>query len=523
MEFLCDSKYLIFPASHDAKVRRLCFYIDNILVLDLDIALDYVHPAYFFPLHLERFMGSIIRVTCEPDGDIQIEKAQTADFAYDGLYRPLSHFTARRGWLNDPNGLVYHDGRYLMFYQHNPVGCVWGNMHWGAAVSNDLIHWQEGEESLFPDETGTMFSGCGIVDHKNVTGLKENDHDVILFFYTAAGGTSKTSKEALFTQNLAYSVDGGKTLIKYKHNPVVAHISAENRDPKVIYYEPEDSYIMALYLDGHDFLLLRSKNLLDWSKLQKITLPDDAECPDFYPLAADGNKSNLKWILSAASDRYYIGSFDGTHFFVETAQKRLHYGNASYAAQSWQNTPDGRSIRTAFANCAVSGMPFANCMNIPQEMSLQTINGDLFLCAAPVREIETLYLQTDSFHNIAVDNKRSFSHKTKSKCCDISLTVTCGAPLTISLFGLSISYDSEKKILTCLTSEAVIKETSKELRLRIVIDTIYAEIFADRGSIFMGIAYVQDSSRNQLVISSENAFVKSLSVSEMKEFWQEKI
>lgn len=520
MEFLCDSKYLVFPVSHHAQVRRLCFYADGRLVLDLDIALDYAHPAYYFPLHVERFMGSRIRAVCEPACDIQIQKAHAIDSTYDGSYRPFSHFTTRRGWLNDPNGLVYYEGRYLMFYQHNPVGCVWGNMHWGAAVSDDLIHWQEREESLFPDETGTMFSGCGIVDRKNVTGLKENDNDVILFFYTAAGGTSETSKGALFTQNLAYSVDGGKTLVKYRNNPVLDHISAENRDPKVIYYEPDDSYLMVLYLDGHDFMLLRSKNLLDWTKLQKITLPDDAECPDFYPLAVDGKKDTIKWVFSAASDRYYIGSFDGTCFIAETGQKRLHYGNASYAAQSWQDAPQGRRIRTAFANAAVPGMPFANCMNIVQEMSLQTIDGEWFLCAAPIKEMEALYLRTDRFYHTVIEDRQPFQHKINSKCCDISLTAKCIAPITISLFGLSIKYTPEKKTLQCLDSEAVLKEKDGNIHLRIVADTLYTEIFADNGSIFMGIAYIQDSSLKQLVISSENAFVENLSVSEMKEFWK---
>lgn len=518
MEFMCDSKYIILPASYHSQKKRLLFYIDEQLVYDLVVSLDYDNPDYRFPVNTERFRGKNIRVECDSDIDITIEKSETADLDYSGKYRPLAHYTARRGWLNDPNGLVFHNGKYLMFYQHNPVATTWENMHWGAAESTDLIHWEERDDVLFPDETGTIFSGCGIVDKKNVTGLKQGDKDVLLFFYTCAGSTSEASKGKPFTQNLAYSTDGGKTLIWYK-KPLIEQIVGGNRDPKVIYYEPDDSYIMALFLDGHEFALFKSKNILDWNEIQRIELSEDAECPDFYPLPADGDKNNVKWVFSAASDRYYIGSFDGERFTPETEQLRLNYGNNSYAAQSWSDIPDGRRIRTAFATVVIPYMPFGSCMNIPQEMSLKTLNGKLRLCAEPVPEIEKLYLNTETVERFEINENNIFKRKIGSKCCDISLKAKCGNSFMLSLLGLDIEYKANEKILKCGDKEAPVNGENGYIDLRLIFDTVYTEIFADSGSVFMGMTYIQDSTLNKLSVTSENAFIERLTISEMGKFY----
>lgn len=518
MEFMCDSKYIILPASFHSQKKRLLFYVDEKLVYDLVVSLDYDEPDYRFPVNMERFRGKNIRVECDHDIDIKIEKTETAPLDYSGKYRPLAHYTAKRGWLNDPNGLVFHNGKYLMFYQRNPVATTWENMHWGAAESTDLIHWEERDDVLFPDETGTFFSGCGIVDKKNVTGLKQGDTDVLLFFYTCAGSTSEASKGKPFTQNLAYSTDGGKTLIRYE-KPIIGQIVGGNRDPKVIHYEPDDSYIMALFLDGHEFALFKSKNLLDWNEIQRIELSEDAECPDFYPLPADGDKNNVKWVFSAASDRYYLGSFDGFKFTPETEQLRLNYGNNSYAAQSWSDIPDGRRIRTAFATVVIPGMPFGSCMNIPQEMSLKTANGALRLCAEPVSEIEKLYLSTETFEDFEVNVNNVFTHWVSGKCCDVALKIKCGNSFMLSIFGLDIEYAADKGTLKCGDKEAPVNGENGYIDLRLIFDTVYTEVFADSGNVFMGMSYIQDSTLNRLSILSDNIFVKKLSVSEMKSFY----
>ena len=203
MELVCNTKFWLFPASHFAQNKRLYFYMDDKLVYDLVFPLDYDNPEYEFPLNVERFQGKKIRIECNEDMEVQIKESNTRNDVFDGKYRPYAHFTAKRGWINDPNGLVYYNGQYHMFFQHNPVDCKWENMHWGHAVSNDLIHWEEKDIVFYPDEDGTVFSGSAIVDWKNVTGLKQNENDVILIYYTCAGSTSEASKGKPFTQNLA--------------------------------------------------------------------------------------------------------------------------------------------------------------------------------------------------------------------------------------------------------------------------------------------------------------------------------
>lgn len=527
MTFLCDSKYLLFPASHHAQNKRLYFRVGGRLVYDLVCPLDYDQPDYTFYLDVTPFSGQEIELTSEPDMELRVMKSDEGlpeAEAYAGKYRPLAHFTAKRGWLNDPNGLLYYKGKYFMFYQHNPVACTWENMHWGLATSDDLMHWQEQGIVFYPDEMGTMFSGSAFVDEKNVSGLKEGGDDPILLFYTAAGSTSETAKGKPFTQCLAYSIDGGKSFQKYAGNPLIQQVAGGNRDPKVIYYAPTDSYIMALYLEEHEFALYSSKNLLDWSMLQKLTLPGDAECPDFYPLPVDGNGSNVKWVFIGASDKYFIGSFDGVKFTPETDVKALNFGNNSYAAQSWVNDPEDRRVRTSFATVVIPGMPFGSCMSVPQEMTLKTVDGELRLCAQPVKEIERLYVGTEEHENIPVTSGNPFALKTDGKAYDISLSVAMekGAALRFSLFGLDLSYDEATGELKCLDKIAKVSLNGNVLSLRMVIDTVYAEIFAAEGSRFLGMTYIQDSNLNTLRVEAEQGelSVQKLTLSKLNRFWE---
>lgn len=514
MTFLCDSKYIILPASFHAQKKRLLFYANDVLVYDLVVSLDYDQPDFQFPLNVERFADQTLRLECEPAMDIRFEKAEQPQLDYSGKYRPYIHFTSQRGWINDPNGLIYHNGTYLLYYQHNPVSTTWENMHWGSAESKDLFHWTEKGDVLFPDENGTIFSGCGIIDHRNLSGLGQNGEAPLLFFYTCAGGASKASAGKRCTQNLAYSIDGGKTLLRYP-KPIVEQLAPGNRDPKVIYYEPDDCYIMVMFLEGHEFAFLRSNNLLDWQELQRMTLPDDAECPDFYPLPIDG-ENGVKWVFSAASDWYCIGSFDGKQFTAESKPHRLNYGDRSYAAQSWSDAPNGRRIRTAFITAVIPGMPFGNCLDIPQEVTLKRINGELALCVNPVEEIRALAQKTLRFDRVTVNDEHPFTAPITSKACDIELSVRCAASFTLSLFGLSISYDAAEEALHCGELQAHVKSTNGCITLRILYDTVCAELFAESGSVFMGIGYIQDYALNRLELLSTNAVIEQLSVSELE-------
>ena len=161
--------------------------------------------------------------------------------AYKETYRPQFHFTPKTNWTNDPNGLIHYKGEYHLFFQHNPSGIDWGNMTWGHAVSRDLVHWKQLPHAIYPDELGTIFSGSGVVDWKNTGGFQTGDEAVLVNFYTSAG--NHAPEPVPFTQSIAYSNDRGRSWIKYEGNPVIEHIVASNRDPKVIWHEPTEKWV----------------------------------------------------------------------------------------------------------------------------------------------------------------------------------------------------------------------------------------------------------------------------------------
>ncbi|HEY5586753.1 MAG TPA: glycoside hydrolase family 32 protein [Ruminiclostridium sp.] len=529
MKLLCDSKYIILPVSHQAKKKSLKFYENNTLIYDLQVELDFINPDVKFYLNIERFEGKEIELISEPNINLKIEKSNfkyLGEEIYMGKYRSEFHFSSQRGWLNDPNGLFYYNSEYHMFYQHNPVGCKWGNMHWGHAVSKDLVHWEEKEIALYPDELGTIFSGSAIVDTKNVTGLKENENDVILLFYTAAGGdNSELSKSQHFTQCLAYSIDGGNTFKKYSKNPIVPLIESGNRDPKIIYDSETNIYIMALYLAEFRFVLLTSINLLDWKQIQEITLQDDRECPDFYPLPVDDDNKNIKWVLSGACDKYLLGSFDGNKFNHETQTKRLHYGKNSYAAQSWSDvsTEDARRIRIAWNTFDIPSMPYNMAMNFPCEMKLKTFSDEVFLCTYPVKEIENIYGESFNAQNICLSSDEEYTKTMTEKLYDITFNIFCAnkGSFVISVFGLEIHGNIDKNELSCLGNSAPLESFDNSIDLRMLIDVNNIEIFINMGKAFMSIGHIQDYNINRLVFKSINKAIvlKEINIVEIKNIW----
>ena len=220
--------------------------------------------------------------------------------AYKEAYRPQFHFTPKTNWTNDPNGLIYYKGEYHLFFQHNPFGIDWGNMTWGHAISRDLVHWKQLPHALHPDELGTIFSGSGVVDWNNTGGFQAGDESVLVNFYTSAG--SHAPKEVPFTQSIAYSNDRGRNWAKYEGNPVIEHIVGSNRDPKVIWHEPTQKWVMALYLDQNDYALFGSTNLKEWTRLSDLQIPD-TECPDIFELPVDDDPDNTKWVFWGAAGK----------------------------------------------------------------------------------------------------------------------------------------------------------------------------------------------------------------------------
>ena len=286
----------------------------------------------------------------------------------------MRHFTPPKGWINDPNGLVYFEGWYHLFYQHNPASNKWADMHWGHARSRDLVHWEHLPIALYPEDGYMMFSGSAIIDTKNVTGLKSGPHDPMLLYYTAAGEP--------FHQCLAVSLDGGETF--QKRGRVIGHIKGSNRDPRIVYDEEKDIYRLALYLDGDEYALFTSSDLTSFTCGQTISIPDDNECPDLFPLTADDGSAF--WVLMGAHDRYFVGRFGKDGLFAPVQPVgRLSYGSTSYAAQSY-NGMTVRRVRLSWNQTDMRDPLIQGSMCTPADLRLILRGGRYLLCLTPIPE-----------------------------------------------------------------------------------------------------------------------------------------
>lgn len=283
------------------------------------------------------------------------------------IERPELHFTAKRGWINDPNGLVYRDGAYHLYFQHNPMNTEWENMSWGHAVSRDLLHWDYCDTVLYPDEYGTAYSGCGLANGRELLGLPK---DALLFFYTAAAGHNEWSKGKKPVQRLAYSLDGGMT---FKKHPdwQLGNMAFENRDPKV-FEDPsgDGSYVMVLFLDGNDFAIFRSDDLEHWERTQTLTLPEAWECPDLFRLQADDG--TWHWVFWSADGFYFLGDFDGKVFTARQGRREAYGTRLPYAAQTYSGVK-GRTVSVAWLRTRQEGRPYRGAMALPRELSLAEV------------------------------------------------------------------------------------------------------------------------------------------------------
>lgn len=295
------------------------------------------------------------------------------------IYKPAVHFTPSYGWMNDPNGLVYHDGIYELYYQHNPRGIDWNCMTWGHARGTDLLHWEDLGDVLEPDENGLMFSGCAIRNDRRLLGLPK---DALLFFYTAAGHSSRESKGKPYTIRLAYSTDGGNTLIKKdgicEAGEIMETLAAENRDPKVFWHEESGAYILVLWIENNDFGIWRSEDLEQFTMTQRVTLESGYECPDLFRLPVISTKEGgretgeEKWVFWTAHGYYYVGSFDGYEFHQEQERRCASQMGPDvvlpYAAQTFSGPEKVLSVSWLRTKCV--GGRTTGMMSIPKEFSL---------------------------------------------------------------------------------------------------------------------------------------------------------
>ncbi|MHA1991671.1 MAG: glycoside hydrolase family 32 protein [Candidatus Hodarchaeales archaeon] len=500
-EFTIEKQYLNFPVKQGATTSLIHIIIDDKIVREFEFSLTIDKPDFWVFLDVSEFKGK--KVTLQIlEGSQAIDKIYQAN-SYPGeenIYkehlRPQFHFSTRRGWNNDPNGLVYYDGEYHLFYQHNPFGWSYGsdaNKAWGHAISKDMIHWEELRDAINPDNLGGIYSGSAVVDKLNTTSFQTGDEKPIVCIYTSAGGKTPWSKDKPFAQSIAYSNDRGRTFTKYSGNPIQEHIRLANRDPKVIWYEPLNQWVIVLYLDDNEVGFFTSKDLKSWQLESKYKRDKLHECPELFQMAIDGNEENKKWILFAANGRYDIGQFDGKKFIPDTKSIRFHYGNCFYASQTFNNIPkeDGRRIQIAWGVIPMQGMPFNQQMLFPVQLTLRTTEDGPRLFTQPINEIEKIYGKNWIFQERVVEEGQQsiLGESFNIDLYDISAEFEIGSAERFGLIinNIQISYETKDQKLYCQERYASLKPMEGKVKFRILVDRTTLELFANDGQIYLPI------------------------------------
>ncbi|MGO8674277.1 MAG: GH32 C-terminal domain-containing protein [Limisphaerales bacterium] len=524
--FTVEKRYLNLPVKNGAPMRRLALVVGGRAVREFDIELAEGAPDWWAFLDLAPFKGGRAAIQADnlPEGSSALQAIEQTDEIRDaeGLYReplrPQFHFSSRRGWNNDPNGLVFYKGEYHMFYQHNPYGWNWGNMHWGHAVSPDLVHWNELPIALYPDEHGTMFSGSAIVDWNNTAGFQSSEEKTLVCIFTAAGNP--------FTQGLAFSNDRGRTWTKYASNPVLPHIVGENRDPKVIWHAPSKRWIMALFLDKDSYALFSSPDLKQWERLSDVPFPGTSECPEFFEIPLDGNRLNTRWVFYGGNGRYLVGKFDGKTFTPESGPEPLNFGNCFYASQTFTDIPpaDGRRILIPWGQVAFPGMPFNQMMGLPVELTLRADDRRPRLFVNPVKELQSLRGRRYAVGPQSLAPGRNPLASVKAQLLEILADIQPGqaTQVGITVRGVPVIYDVGKKELSCQGKIAPLPLVDGKARLHVFVDRASIDIFGNDGAVYMpmGVIVPRDNASLDLYARGGEARIESIKVFELSSAWR---
>ncbi len=433
-------------------------------------------------------------------------------------YRPKLHFTPKQNWINDPNGLVYFDGEWHLFFQYNPYGNEWGHMHWGHAVSKDLLNWEELPIAIHEDEEYMIFSGSCVIDWNNTSGLGDGKNPPMIAIYT--GSAQNWEKQV---QCLAISHDKGRTFTKYANNPVLDIGKKDFRDPKVFWHEETKKWIMVIANSTENTIsIYSSKNLISW-ELQSNFGPAGSggnlwECPDLFPLKVD-ETDEIKWVLKVdiferefekySMAQVFIGDFDGKNFECEKDEndefkwQRADYGHDFYAAISWSDVPkdDGRRIWLGWMNshhyCKdTPTLPWRGAMTLPRVVSLRRITNSYHIVQTPIHEIQALdksAVALNTYKNIEKNSHEFFIEVKKLSVNDAIFALNFEEGEKI-IFG----YDAENNSLfidrsnSGFLSERVefgAKQSAPRildcdnLKIHFIIDTCSIELFFDDGLI----------------------------------------
>ena len=487
---------------------------------------------------------------------------QATDTFFQEPFRPQFHFSPKEKWMNDPNGLVYHQGTYHMFYQFYPEDIVWGPMHWGHATSQDLIYWDHQKVKLFPDEHGYIFSGSAVVDHQNSSGLgtSENPPLVAIFTYHNAEMAEKKRNDYQ-TQGLAYSLDNGQTWTKYKNNPVLNNPGIiDFRDPKVFWHQDSNKWIMALAVKDHAEFYA-SSNLINWSKLSEFGKNSGAhggvwECPDLFRLKVEGTDT-YKWVLiisinpggpnGGSATQYFTGEFDGTTFKADhEAIKWIDHGADNYAGVTYDNIPGEKKITIGWMsnwNYAqqTPTKKWRSAMTLPRELSLIREEGEYMLRSKvieafnklliPIKEIETFDLkETFGFSDERLELSETTFRTKLSQNLSFKLYNDLGEFVLFKIDPekMEMSVDRRKSGKTEFTENFADKIhilpyhiSEKEVDIRIILDRSSLEIFADDGKYVMTEQVFPNSPYTGLEIKTEKeAMLTPININQIKTIWK---
>lgn len=531
-EMQFNQKYLNIPVKNDASKRLISLFVDGEKVREFDVELAQSEPDFWVYLDVSEFQGQ--------QGTLRINKYYSErDTGFDAIFnadsfpgqenlysekrRPQFHFTSKRGWNNDTNGMVYYDGQYHLFYQHNPYGWNWGNMTWGHAVSTDMVHWQEWGDAIHPDESGTIFSGSAVVDHNNTAGFQTSSEKPIVCIYTSAGGTSQWSEGEPFTQSIAYSNDRGHTFTKYENNPVIGHIADGTRDPKVFRHESSDQWVMVLWIEGDKLSFFTSSDLKKWEK--QSDLYGFFECPELFELPVDGNSSNTKWVVYGASGDYKIGEFDGTQFVPETGLIKYEYGNCFYASQTFNNIPpsDGRRVQMGWGRINMPDMPFNQMILFPVSLTLHQTPDGIRMYANPVEEIQNLHQQHWRWSNQTVSPGDNPLSSIEGELFHIKAEIEPQNAQICKFIvrDTPIVYDAISNELSCHGQTAPLEPENGKVNFEILVDRMSIEIYANDGRLYMpiGIDLVDNSDSLEFLSEGGDTLIETMDIYQLESIW----
>jgi fructan beta-fructosidase len=476
-------------------------------------------------------------------------------------YRPQFHFTPLAKWMNDPNGLVYFDGVYHLFYQYYPDSTIWGPMHWGHAMSKDLVHWERLPIALYPDSMGYIFSGSAVMDLKNTSGFGSKANPAMIAIFTYHNPKiEKTSGNEFEYQGLAYSLDKGVSWKKYDKNPIVKNPGVKDfRDPKVSWNQSAGKWIMVLAA-GDKVKFFSSPNLLEWTFESDFGTGVGAhggvwECPDIFPLHVEGTNL-LKWVLlvninpggpnGGSATQYFVGDFDGHQFKALVKNNQwVDYGKDEYAGVTWSNVPnqDGRTLFIGWMSnwqyaTHVPTQTWRSAMTFPRELKLLKENDGFVLSSQPVKEITSIRNKMVQVKINKVNGEFDISNQLTFDKCQLEMALTFQIPKlpvkdVVKKFGIKLSnnqkeeiligYDIQNKQLYVDRTKSGISDFSKDfsgvytapcalkenkLEMHLLIDKASLELFTQEGRVEMTNIFFPLESYNKISVFTDHGEVQ---------------